>query len=249
MVIVRDGRHGGDTARTVAFAGGSGYNPSDLSEIVIELMISAGQPMQLRLRDRSRVQVDVIPRHGLIIEPVEQVHRHALRQPRTEVAGQVELVARPPAGANERGRDEHNHGKTRGWCNRGEIVGKDRSAHGMPDDNCVLVDCGEFVPDGSAPSCVARLVLLRQARVADLVAFAELNPQAVYSFASQSSCASAPPPWMNSTCRTDGTPDPPSVTGPPARRPLSFGARGSRQDVGVAPPGLPSRCSHTVSDA
>jgi hypothetical protein len=70
-------------------------------------MIASGQLVQLRLRDRPGIQAGMRGRGGLVPKPVEHMHRHTWEQPRAEAAGQLELLARPAALADERSGDQH----------------------------------------------------------------------------------------------------------------------------------------------
>src|SRR4051812_48076428 len=64
----------------------------DLAEVIVELVVASGQPVHARLRDRAGIEVRMRRRGSLVIEPVEDEHRHARRKPRSEVARQLELV-------------------------------------------------------------------------------------------------------------------------------------------------------------
>ena len=85
----------------------------DLRQVVAELMIAPGYQMDPRLRDHAGVEVDMRWRNGLVLEPVEQVHGHAVGQPCTEVARHLELVVGPSAVAHERRGEQHDRRESR----------------------------------------------------------------------------------------------------------------------------------------
>src|SRR6266700_5262874 len=67
------------------------------AQVVVQLMIPPGQLVHLRLRDRQRIQVSMRRQGGLVPESVEHIHPYTWRQPRAELARQLELVPGPAA--------------------------------------------------------------------------------------------------------------------------------------------------------
>jgi hypothetical protein len=78
------------------------------------------------------------------------MHRNSVRQPRTQVLRQLELVAGPPAGADERGGDEDDRRETpSGWV-LGEKINENRPADRMANDDRAVVKHSELLLDRSA---------------------------------------------------------------------------------------------------
>src|SRR2546423_14637620 len=124
--------------------------------------------MHLRVWDDARVEVSMRRRHGVVIEAVEHVDRYAIRKPRTEVVGHLELVARPAAGTSERRREQHDRMERHMRGALGKHLDDDRSADGMPDDNGSVVQRPQPPPDPRTPPRAARALLSGHPRLANL---------------------------------------------------------------------------------
>jgi hypothetical protein len=118
-------------------------------------------------------------RGGLVLEPVEHMHRHTWRQPRAKVARQLEPVAGPAARSDERGGDQHDRREPSPRRLPGERMDKDCRAYRMAGHDRAVVQVRHLAPDRRAPPGIIRVALVGHARVADLVPAPELSPQAL----------------------------------------------------------------------
>src|SRR6266705_2695142 len=152
---------------------------SHFAQVVVQLMIPPGQLVHLRLRDRQGIQAGMRRRGGLVLEPVEHMHRHAWWQPRAELARQLELVAGPAALADERSGDQHDRREPSLRRLLGERMDEDCRACRMAGHDRAVVQVRHLAPDRCAPPGITRVALVGHARVADLVPAPELSPQAL----------------------------------------------------------------------
>src|SRR6266705_3521731 len=142
---------------------------SHFAQVVVQLMIPPGQLVHLRLRDRQGIQAGMRRRGGLVLEPVEHMHRHAWWQPRAELARQLELVAGPAALADERSGDQHDRREPSLRRLLGERMDEDCRACRMAGHDRAVVQVRHLAPDRCAPPGITRVALVGHARVADLV--------------------------------------------------------------------------------
>jgi hypothetical protein len=152
---------------------------TDLSQIIIELMIAAGQPVDASLRNRARIQIGVRGRRGFVLEPMVEMDGDASRKPRAKVARQLQILARPPAFADKGCRNEEDRPELPlRWLLR-ESADQNRRADRMTDENRVIVQTREFPLDRRLPCGVAWVVFVRHSRIADLVLRPQLAPKAL----------------------------------------------------------------------
>lgn len=83
----------------------------DFAHIRIELMVAPRQPMDVSLRNRACVELDVRGRHDFVVETLIEVNGDVLRKPRAEVGREPEIVTRPASVAGERRRYQEEAGE------------------------------------------------------------------------------------------------------------------------------------------
>ena len=110
-----------------------------VGEVIVQLVVPPRQQVQLCLWDRAGIQVSMRRRDSLVLESVKHMHWHALRQPRAEVARQLELVAGSAAGTDERSGDQHDRRKLPLRRLLGERVDEERPTHRMANDDRAVV--------------------------------------------------------------------------------------------------------------
>ena len=74
-------------------------------------MIAVGETMDASLWNRTRIQVRMRRRRGLIVESVVSKDWDARRKPRTQVGRRFQVLARPTALADKGGRDQEYRAK------------------------------------------------------------------------------------------------------------------------------------------
>src|SRR3954465_7740338 len=101
-------------------------------------MIAPRQAVNVRVRDRTPIEVGMRRRRGCVVEPVINVDGTA--EPRRDVTGCLELVPRPPAFPDEGRRDqEERRESSRRWLFR-EDVDENGTADRVAYENSVVVE-------------------------------------------------------------------------------------------------------------
>src|SRR6266511_994261 len=142
-------------------------------------MIAPGQPMHLRLRDHATVQVRVHHWGRVVVEPMEHVHGHTVREPVSQIARRLEVVAGPSTIADERHREEHDRPEPHVGRMPGEGADEEGPANRMVDHGGSVIERAHRLLDGWAPACVAWIILARHPRIADLEVIPEFPRKAV----------------------------------------------------------------------
>ena len=72
----------------------------DVGQVIVELVVAAGQAMDLSLRNRACVKIDVRGRHDVVVQSVPQVNGNVFGQACAQIRGNaISSLGQPPSPA------------------------------------------------------------------------------------------------------------------------------------------------------
>src|SRR5215218_1756895 len=123
----------------------------DLAQIVVELMVAAGQAAEAGVRNRARMELGMRRGDVRVRQAVVEINWHAFGELPADLAPWPPIVGRPAALADERRRDQDDRAERDARRLLREGVDQDRSAHGVTDRDRAVVQSRELVPQRCAP--------------------------------------------------------------------------------------------------